>query len=466
MLNDKPKILAIDDDSTWLEQVPLILEDHGEITTAQSIDQGLAAIQSQFFDVILLDLNFDGDSRTGLDVFRKIQSMDSGADVVVISGETRPDKLIEILNAGITQFLTKPASPEAVRTAVATVISRRDSRLRAINQAVKPHHGSKMVELIGSSRVMQNLRADVQEAVESGAKDILLLGETGTGKEVVAKLIAQLADPSRRFIPIHCGAISDGIAESELFGHVKGAFTGADRDRASAFEAVGGGFVFLDEIGDMPLHQQAKLLRVIQERKVQRVGSIEERSVSFRSISATNANLETAIKEKRFREDLFYRVAKIKIVIPPLREHLEDVPELVHYFLSRKVGKPEMTVTEGALALLKSFHWPGNIRQLEAAVELMAFKTNDGVIREKHVCQVVPEIGAMFVSRFNRPFLGKKGAAFVSGERKRFEGALIEARGDRNKAAEILKVSRATFFRRAKELGIIHGRKKSEIRVN
>jgi DNA-binding NtrC family response regulator len=459
MLNDKPKILAIDDDNTWLEQVPLILEDHGEITTAQSIDQGLAAIQCQFFDVILLDLNFDGDSRTGLDVFRKIQSMDSGADVVVISGETRPDKLIEILNAGITQFLTKPALPEAVRTAVATVISRRDSRLRAINQAVKPNHGSKMVELIGSSRAMQNLRADVQEAVESGAKDILLLGETGTGKEVVAKLIAQLADPSRRFIPIHCGAISDGIAESELFGHVKGAFTGADRDRASAFEAVGGGFVFLDEIGDMPLHQQAKLLRVIQERKVQRVGSIEERSVSFRSISATNANLETAIKEKRFREDLFYRVAKIKIVIPPLREHLEDVPELVHYFLSRKVGKPEMTVTEGALALLKSFHWPGNIRQLEAAVELMAFKTNDGVIREKHVCQVVPEIGAMFVSRFNRPFLGKKGAAFVSGERKRFEGALIEARGDRNKAAEILKVSRATFFRRAKELGIIHGRR-------
>jgi len=461
MLNDKPKILAIDDDITWLEQVPLILEDHGEITTAQSIDQGLAAIQSQFFDVILLDLNFDGDSRTGLDVFRKIQSMDSGADVVVISGETRPDKLIEILNAGITQFLTKPASPEAVRTAVATVISRRDSRLRAINQAVKPNHGSKMVELIGSSRVMQNLRADVQEAVESGAKDILLLGETGTGKEVVAKLIAQLADPSRRFIPIHCGAISDGIAESELFGHVKGAFTGADRDRASAFEAVGGGFVFLDEIGDMPLHQQAKLLRVIQERKVQRVGSIEERGVSFRSISATNANLETAIKEKRFREDLFYRVAKIKIVIPPLREHLEDVPELVHYFLSRKVGKPEMTVTEGALALLKSFHWPGNIRQLEAAVELMAFKTNDGVIREKHVCQVVPEIGAMFVSRFNRPFLGKKGAAFVSGERKRFEGALIEARGDRNKAAELLKVSRATFFRRAKELGIIEGRRAS-----
>jgi DNA-binding NtrC family response regulator len=459
MLSERPKILAIDDDATWLEQVPLILEDHGEITTAQSIDQALAMIQSNFFDVILLDLNFDGDSRTGIDVFRKIQSQDSAVDVVVISGETRPDKLIEILNAGITQFLTKPASPNAVRDAVATVLSRRESRLRAINQAVKPNQGSKAVELIGNSRLMHSLRADVQEAVESGAKDILLLGETGTGKEVVAKLIAQLADSSRRFIPIHCGAISDGIAESELFGHVKGAFTGADRDRASAFEAVGGGFVFLDEIGDMPLHQQAKLLRVIQERKVQRVGSIEERPVSFRCISATNTKLEAAIKEKRFREDLYYRIAKVKILIPPLRDRLEDVPELVHYFLSRKVGKPEITVTQGALSLLKAYHWPGNIRQLEAAIELMAYKTTDNVIREKHVCQVVPEIGTLFVSPVHRPFLGKKGAAFVSGERKRFEGALIEARGDRNKAAEILKISRATFFRRAKELGIIHGRR-------
>ena len=184
MLTEKPKILAIDDDKIWLEQVPIILEDHGEITTAESIDQGLAAIRSHFFDVILLDLNFDGDSRTGIDVFRKIQSVDSAADVIVISGETRPEKLIEILNAGITHFLTKPASPASVRDAVTTVITRRESRLRAINQAVKPSHGSKMVELIGSSRLMQNLRADIQEAVESGAKDILLLGETGTGKHV------------------------------------------------------------------------------------------------------------------------------------------------------------------------------------------------------------------------------------------------------------------------------------------
>ena len=457
----KPKILVIDDDLTWLEQIPLVLDEDYHIEVANSIDQGLAAIQMSFFDIILLDLNFEGDSRSGLDLFRNIQSKDSAVDVIVISGETKPERLIETLNAGITQFITKPALPSQIREAVKDVLNRRNSRLRAINQATSPTANGKSVQMIGNSKLMQKLRLDLQEAVECGAKDILLLGETGTGKEVVAKSIAQLADPSRRFIPIHCGAISDGLAESELFGHVRGAFTGADKERPSAFEAVGGGFVFMDEIGDMPLHQQAKLLRVIQERKVQRVGSSDEKAVSFRGIYATNIKLESAIKEKLFREDLFYRIAKITIVIPPLRDHIEDVPELVHYFLGLRHGKPQVSITEGALVLLKSFHWPGNIRQLEAATELMAFKCSDGIIREKHVCQVIPEIGTMFVTKFNRPFLGKKGAAFVSGERKRFESALIEARGDRNIAAKILDISRATFFRRAKELGVIQGRRSS-----
>jgi len=461
MLRQTPRILAIDDDPMWLEQVPLILDEGYEVKTAQTVDQGLAAIEKDFFDVILLDLNFDGDDRSGLDLFRKIQSVDSAVDVIVISGETRPERLIQILNAGITHFITKPASPKEVRSAVKEVVERRESRLRAWNQAVGIKSKGNQLEIIGSSQVMQELRAQILEAVESGSRDILLVGETGTGKEVVAKQISRLSDPSSRMIPIHCGAISDGIAESELFGHVKGAFTGAERDRASAFEAVGGGFVFLDEIGEMPLNQQAKLLRVIQERKVQRVGSCEERPVHFRTISATNRNLQEAIRDKVFREDLFYRIAKVKIQIPALRDHLEDIPELVHYFLGKQSKKVHYTITEGALELLKSFHWPGNIRQLEAAVEVMAYKASDGIIREKHVCQVVPEIGELSVSSVRKSFLGKKGAAFISGERKRFQSALIESRGDRARAAKLLDISRATFFRRAKELGIIEGRRRS-----
>ncbi len=312
-----PKLLAIDDDPTWLSQIPMIFEDELEVVTKDSIDEGMNAIEANYFDVVLLDLNFDGDSRTGFDVFKQIAALDSSIDVIVISGETRPERFIQIINAGVTKFIPKPSSPKEIRLAVREAISARETKLRAMNLAQAGDEQSAL--LVGSSRLMQKLREDIDFAVSTGAKDILLIGETGTGKEVVAKAIAMKADPAKRLIPIHCGAISDGLAESELFGHVKGAFTGADKDRASAFEAAGGGYVFLDEIGEMPLHQQAKLLRVLQERKVQRVGSIEERPAHFRCISATNVYLPNAISSKQFREDLYYRIAKTTIEIPALR---------------------------------------------------------------------------------------------------------------------------------------------------
>lgn len=259
-------------------------------------------------------------------------------------------------------------------------------------------------------------------------------------------------------IPINCGAISDGIAESELFGHVKGAFTGADRDRASAFEAVGGGFVFFDEIGDMPLNQQAKLLRVLQERKVQRVGSLEEKPVHFRSISATNVNLDGAIASKKFREDLFYRISKFTIKVPTLRERIEDVPELVHHFLNSHSSETRVTVTKEAMNLLQSYNWPGNVRQLEAVIDIMSHRCANGVIREKEVCHAIPEVADMFTAKVTRSFLGRQGALFVNTERRRFQKAIIEAQGNRDRAAEILSISRATFFRRAKELGLVNTR--------
>jgi transcriptional regulator with PAS, ATPase and Fis domain len=270
--------------------------------------------------------------------------------------------------------------------------------------------------------------------------------------------LAEAADPSKRFHPVHCAAINDGVAESELFGHIKGAFTGADKDRVGAFESAQGGFVFLDEIGDMPIHQQAKLLRVLQERKVQRVGSTEERVVSFKSISATHVNLESAVADKRFREDLFYRIAKYIIKIPSLRERMEDVPELVTFFLSTRF-KNEITITPQAVDLLFAYHWPGNIRQLESVVETMAYRCEKKIIRERDVCQALPELSSVFTTRAPVSFLGKTGHALISQERKRFQKALLDASGDRSKAAGLLSISRATFFRRAKELGLVAARK-------
>lgn len=449
-----PKILALDDDPTWLSQVPIIFEDKSYVVDSYtSIDQGLMAIENSFYDVVLLDLNFEGDRRTGLDIFRKISARDSEVDVIVISGETNPLRLVEIMNAGITQFIPKPAKTSDIRNAVEQAMMKRELKhqLVRVGQAGNPM-------IIGSSSAANILREEIIRAAESQAKDILIVGETGTGKEVVARSISEMADPAKRFVPVLCSAINDGIAESELFGHVRGAFTGAEKDRIGAFESAQGGFVFLDEIGDMPLHQQAKLLRVLQERKIQRVGTTEEKPVSFKSISATNVDLNKAVQEKRFREDLLYRIAKFKIEIPPLRKRIEDLPELVLHFLATKF-RNEVTITPQALLLLQNYHWPGNIRQLEAITETMAYRCEKKVIREKDVCQALPDISNLSASRQTATFLGKTGATFISQERKRFEKAIIDANGDRARAASLLKISRATFFRRAKELGLVATRR-------
>lgn len=453
------KILALDDDVSWLSQIPLILEDECEVTAISSIDQGIEAIQSKFYDVILLDMNFENDPRSGIDLFRIIQAADRGADVIVISGETKPERLIQIMNAGVTSFLPKPATPATIREAVRKALEHREMRLRSFEM----QQSCFGVTLIGKSIPMQNLREEIARAVSGGIKDILLIGETGTGKEVVAKSIACQADPSKRFIPIHCGAISDSIAESELFGHVKGAFTGADRDKIGAFEAVGGGYVFLDEIGDMPLNQQAKLLRVLQERKVQKVGSHDETSVNFRTISATHVNIEDAITKKTFREDLYYRLAKTQIRIPALRERLEDIPELVNHFIKSFEQKKNLTITNDAIELLSAYHWPGNVRQLQLVIERAASKVSGTVIREKDLCQALPQLANIYGNRSTKAMVGRFGASILGVERERFERALMECYGNRDQAAEKLGLSRATFFRRLKELGLVKERIKNPL---
>ena len=450
-----PKVLVLDDDQNWLSQVPLILEDDYEVTALSTIDEGVSAIQNQFFDVVLLDMNFENDPRSGIDVFRMIKAKDHCADVIVISGETRPDRLVQIMNAGVTKFLPKPCTPDQVRIAIGYAVHVKEMRLRSLNLigSNSPEHF-----LIGRSPQMQKLREEIDYVVKAGIKDILLTGETGTGKEVVARSIAYQSDPNYRFNPIHCGAISDGIAESELFGHVKGAFTGADKDRQSLFEVVGGGFVFLDEIGDMPLSHQAKLLRVIQERQVQRVGSSSIVEVNFRSISATHINLETAISNKQFREDLYYRLAKATIKVPTLRERREDIIELTHHFIAQGFPTKNLTITEDALELLMSYHWPGNVRQLKAVIESIGSRRVDNVIREQDICHALPQVASVFGNKTSKILVGRYGATLINKERERFESALSTAKGNKRKAAVRLGMSRSTFYRRATELGLIQGR--------
>lgn len=454
-----PKVLALDDDQSWLSQIPLILEDECEVTCLSNVDQGIMAIQSHFYDVILLDINFENDPRSGIDLFRIIQASDRGADVIVISGETRPERIVQVMMTGVTSFLPKPTTPDQIREAIQKVVRQKKLKLRALSLA-QSDNGD--VTLIGNSLPMQKLRQEIAHAVQSGAKDILLWGETGSGKEVVAKAIYNQSGKKGKFVPMHCGAISDGLAESELFGHIKGSFTGADRDRQSAFELVKNGFIFFDEIGDMPLNQQAKLLRVLQERKIQHVGSVEEKAVQFHSISATHVNLTDAVIKKTFREDLYYRIAKVKIHVPALRDRRDDIPELVHHFIASSFPNKNITITNDSLELLMAYHWPGNVRQLQSAIEEIGSKINDSIIREKDICQCIPQIATVFGNKTSKMLIGRYGTSLVNKERERFETAILEFSGDRDKAAKRLGMSRSTFFRRAKELGLIKERRKIE----
>lgn len=455
-LSRMPRVLAIDDDTLWLEQVPEILSGIADVATSPNIDDALNLLREQCFDVVLLDLNFDGDPdhRNGLHIFKQIAAMNFGVDVIVISGESNTQNLIEVFNAGVTRFIPKPAQITQIRYEVQKVLELRSARAEAV--ASMAGNGDVMNPLIGNSPAITRLRLQVQDLLRVGFKDLLLEGETGTGKEVMARYLALQLAHGARFLPIHCGAINDGLAESELFGHLKGAFTGADKDRVGVFEAAAGGIVFLDEIGEMPLNQQAKLLRVIQERKIQRVGSFEERLASFRTISATNVDLKLAVHDGRFREDLYFRVSKEKLSLPPLRERNEDIPHLIESFGLRNLAGEKVEFSSSAMDMLLDYRWPGNLRQLRVIVEALAARSSGSVVREKELCALLPEAMPGASSGLGKgTILFSYSNAVTVAERKRFERALVHARGNRIDAAKILGLSRATFFRRAKELGLV-----------
>lgn len=440
------QILAIDDDSGWLEQIPLILEDQAAVTTTPSVDGGIELLSKHYFDIIILDLNFDGDDRSGSQIFQQIKALTNGANILVISGETDHRKLIEVFNTGVSKFLSKPSSNQEIRQTIIDIMEERARKSR-----VKSLIESESVSLIGKSRAMQTVRDQLNEIINTQIKDILITGESGTGKEVVAKYIVSHSG-AKNYCPIHCGAISDGLAESELFGHVRGAFTGATSDRAGAFEAAEGGFVFLDELGEMPQSQQVKLLRILQERRVKRVGTTMEKPVQFRTIAATNRNLQNMIKDGDFREDLYYRVSKEVIELPPLRDRKEDIPELVEYFLESSYASKKLEFTQEALILLQKYSWPGNVRELSSVVDRLAVRSQ-GVIRASDLSLVLPEISY-------KKTRSKKYSKALVVERERFKQALLSTNFDREQAAKKLGVSRATYYRRAKELGLVQDRQR------
>jgi len=373
-----PRILVADDQPAVLEALRLLLKAEGWITRAAHVPAGVLALaEAEDFDAVLMDMNYTRDTTSGGEGFEllpRLLAMDPTLPVVVMTAWGSIDKAVEAMRRGARDFVEKPWDNARLLATLRTQVElgralRRGQRLELENALLRPRGAP---DLVAGSPVMQPVLRLMAKVAPSDA-NVLILGEHGTGKEVAAQWIhAASARADRPLVTVNVGGLSEGVLESELFGHVKGAFTDAKTDRIGRFELADGGTLFLDEIGNLSLAQQTKLLRVLQSGEFERVGSSRTRRADVRLLAATNADLHALAAEGRFREDLLFRLNTIELRLPPLRERREDVVPLAGLFLERyaaRYGKPGLVFADAALAALRAYPWPGNVRELDHVVE-------------------------------------------------------------------------------------------------
>jgi two-component system nitrogen regulation response regulator NtrX len=376
----KPKVLVIDDESAIRDSLKMILEyEDYQFVGAASGQDGLAAVQRERPDVVLLDIKMPG--MDGLEVLKQLHALDESLPIVMISGHGTTSTAVEAVRSGAVDFLDKPLSSERVIVTLQNVL--KQSELRTENRDLKIAMESKY-EIVGQSPALRSVLESVTRAAPTNAT-VLLLGESGVGKELVARTIHRNSPRAgQRFVQVNCAAIPEELIESELFGHEKGSFTGATEKQVGKFEQADRGTIFLDEVGDMSQKTQAKVLRVLQEQEVERLGSARTIKVDVRVIAATNKNLEEAIERGEFREDLYFRLNVIPIVVPPLRERREDIPRLVQHFAKRTAEEHNLKpkrFDQAALDVLQRYRWRGNIRELRNTVERLMIMTPADVVR-------------------------------------------------------------------------------------
>ncbi len=369
---DPVRVLVVDDEPALRKSLARILGGKGfVVTTAEDGQAGLETLEKGLPDVLLCDLLMP--RMTGLELLQQAKERWPALEVILMTAFADVDTAVAAVKGGAYDFLTKPfASNDAVALAVSKAAEHRRLIERAHQLEERLLSQERFGELIGTSSRMQDVYRLI-EGVASATSTVLVLGESGTGKELVARAIHQRSSRAGKpFVPVNCAAIPKDLVESELFGHVRGAFTGAQTARAGLFEAASGGTIFLDEVGNLPLHAQVKLLRTLQEGEVKRVGSDETRTVDVRVLAATNVDLKTKIDAGDFRKDLYYRLNVIAIALPPLRQREDDVVILAHHFvrkLARRMGRPPKGIAAHALEALRAYDWPGNVRELEHAME-------------------------------------------------------------------------------------------------
>lgn len=381
-MNDKSgKVLVIDDDEDVLHAARLLLKQHGSLVhTEKNPERIPCLLRNESYDVILLDMNFTRDATGGHEGFYwldKILEMDPSSVVVLITAYGDVEMAVRAIKEGATDFVLKPWQNERLLATLSAAMHLRQSRmeadhLRSQQKQLSADLDQPFYDFIGFCPAMQRVFATIRKVAQTDAS-VLILGENGTGKELVARALHRGSPRAKEvFISVDMGALSETLFESELFGHVKGAFTDAKEDRAGRFEVASGGTLFLDEIGNLSPALQAKLLTVLERRQVTRLGSNRPRAVDIRLICATNRPIQEMAAQNTFRQDLLYRINTVEIHLPPLRERVEDLPLLVDHFLamySKKYQEPLKRVSSAALTKLEKYHWPGNVRELQHAIE-------------------------------------------------------------------------------------------------
>jgi DNA-binding NtrC family response regulator len=452
------RILLVEDDENFRTFLHTVLADEGyEVLTAGNGRTALQLIQQQQFDLVVSDLKMP--DKSGFELFKEAMQEINPPLFIFLTAFGTVEEAVSAIKNGAFDFLTKPLkSPEALLDVVTRALNSQPRRKDCLTLTETEAAGLPPAELIFAGEAMESVHTLVHNVAVTIA-NVMIYGESGTGKELIARAIHLLSPRDKgSFIPINCAAIPENLLESELFGHEKGAFTGAIQTRKGKFELAEGGTIFLDEIGEMPLALQAKLLRVIQERVFERVGGSKEIKADVRVIAATNRDLSIEVAQKRFREDLFYRLDVFPIYLPPLRERRDCIPLLANYFLQRFSGKNNKNlqgIEQEALSSMDSYEWPGNIRELQNIMERAVILSQDMMIRCAHLL-VRGGKSTELPLQSSTPEKLEGRELLKSVERDMIVKALGQHDGNRRLAAEALNISRRTLQYKLKEFGLLH----------
>jgi DNA-binding NtrC family response regulator len=449
------KILIVDDQVSFCQHIQVILQREGhQVVVTNNAEQALDALTSRPFDILLTDMKMPGTD--GLELFKMAEKIDPDIAGIIMTAFGSIESAVTSIKQGMSDYLQKPFDPELLLMTVDKVLreKRMLKEIRDLRKEIDQKYS--FGNIIGKNHEMQKIYELIQKLAPTDAR-MLITGETGVGKELVAKAI-HFNSPRKEkpFVGINCAALAEGLLESELFGYEKGSFTGAFQTKIGKFEYAQEGTIFLDEVGDISPNMQVKLLRVLQEKKFERVGGNDPIDVDVRIISATNQNLEEKIEKKEFRIDLFYRLNVVLIRVPPLRERIEDIPLLVKHFtdaLNKTLGKNIKQLSSRAMRQLMEYPWPGNVRELENVLE-RAFYVTDGdtidqVTFSQHMQTPASEL-SWEIPDANIPFKAAKSIVLKSFEKAYFSEALKRCRGNVSKTAKQTGVNRRTIWRKIK----------------